>query len=241
MRGYTPGMSNVSSGQPNVIVKWGDAAGVVKLVRLSHAADGVGDGTGVGVGVGEGESGDSSSKADAFSAESRSMRKMWTSWLAVHFDTMGLVAEGGQVGGGAAWGTKADVSSSSDVGVGGDGTKAQLLSEVESMSMAHGTADVAVAPSGSARASSAAAILPPPPPPPSSTAAVSAAAVAAAAAASASDIPEADMCKLCYSAAIDTVILPCGHFAVCMDCGIHLDVCPFDRCSIEKLQPIYRV
>ena len=245
-------MSSLSSGQqPNVIVKWSDATGVVKLVRLSHAADGVGDGAGVNTGTGTGvcDSGDSSGKPAALSAEGHSegrcMRKMWTSWLAVHFDAMELVTEGGQAGKGTAGGTKADVSSSSsgvsaDVGAGVGGAAPKLLRRVENMPTAHGTAAVAGSPSGAARAAVTGELpLPPPPrPPPSSTAAVTAAAAAAAAAAV---IPEADMCKLCYSAAIDTVILPCGHFAVCMDCGIHLDTCPFDRCSIEKLQPIYRV
>ena len=54
-------------------------------------------------------------------------------------------------------------------------------------------------------------------------------------------IPERDICKLCYNAPIDAVILPCGHFALCYACGINLDECPFDRVAIDKLQLIYRV
>lgn len=30
---------------------------------------------------------------------------------------------------------------------------------------------------------------------------------------------EDDMCAICFSSRINTVILPCGHFAICADCG----------------------
>jgi len=52
---------------------------------------------------------------------------------------------------------------------------------------------------------------------------------------------KSDTCNICCNKQIDCVIIPCGHYALCLDCGLHLDHCPWDRQKIDKLQPIYRV
>ncbi len=47
-------------------------------------------------------------------------------------------------------------------------------------------------------------------------------------------------CKICFEHSIDAVIMPCGHFAICMDCGIGLNKCPICRKPIHKIQRIFR-
>jgi len=48
-----------------------------------------------------------------------------------------------------------------------------------------------------------------------------------------------NLCKIDFVNPIDCVILPCGHFVVCKDCGSQLRHCPIDRSQIEKIQPIF--
>ena len=49
-----------------------------------------------------------------------------------------------------------------------------------------------------------------------------------------------DMCKICFVERINAVILPCGHFVTCMQCGRHLGKCPICRVMIQKVQQIFR-
>ena len=53
-----------------------------------------------------------------------------------------------------------------------------------------------------------------------------------------------DLCKICYDKKIDALILPCAHFAVCLDCSRsltgHTNQCPICRGNIEKVQPVFR-
>lgn len=50
-----------------------------------------------------------------------------------------------------------------------------------------------------------------------------------------------DLCKICFANEIDCVLLPCEHFAVCTQCGMKLDFCPFDRVLIAKIQHFTRM
>jgi len=52
---------------------------------------------------------------------------------------------------------------------------------------------------------------------------------------------DSDICRICYTAPIDCVFLPCGHLAVCTDCAKKLEFCPYDRQQIRRLQPVFRV
>ena len=40
-------------------------------------------------------------------------------------------------------------------------------------------------------------------------------------------------CRVCYSAEMDTVFIPCGHMATCTECARNLSVCPICRTSIR--------
>ena len=55
------------------------------------------------------------------------------------------------------------------------------------------------------------------------------------------NIADRDLCKLCCSGEIDCVIVPCGHYCLCLTCGLGLTTCPFCRRGIDRLQPIFRV
>lgn len=50
-----------------------------------------------------------------------------------------------------------------------------------------------------------------------------------------------DVCRICYSATIDCVLVPCGHLCMCMVCARKLEYCPYDRKLIHHIQPIFRV
>ena len=55
-----------------------------------------------------------------------------------------------------------------------------------------------------------------------------------------------DICKICFVNPINSVILPCGHFSICVDCGQRLQAknpiskCPICRVTITKIQQIFR-
>jgi hypothetical protein len=67
------------------------------------------------------------------------------------------------------------------------------------------------------------------------------------------------LCKICYDRPIDCLILPCAHYALCMICkypyiiffmlfylnviigALKIDICPYDRIAIEKIQQIFKV
>ncbi|MDR3557904.1 MAG: RING-HC finger protein [Candidatus Pacebacteria bacterium] len=56
----------------------------------------------------------------------------------------------------------------------------------------------------------------------------------------ASPIPEAHLCKVCMTAEINTVLLPCAHLAVCMDCSTMLERCCICRASIDSAIQTFR-
>jgi hypothetical protein len=55
-----------------------------------------------------------------------------------------------------------------------------------------------------------------------------------------------DICKICFVNPINSVILPCGHFSICVDCGQRLQAkdarakCPICRVTMTKIQQIFR-
>jgi hypothetical protein len=46
-------------------------------------------------------------------------------------------------------------------------------------------------------------------------------------------------CVICFNHTRDSVIIPCGHFYVCYECGIQCTICPICRGEIEKVQKVY--
>lgn len=38
-----------------------------------------------------------------------------------------------------------------------------------------------------------------------------------------------DLCTICAINPINCILLPCGHYAICLTCGFKIDCCPFDR------------
>ena len=49
-----------------------------------------------------------------------------------------------------------------------------------------------------------------------------------------------DACKICFSGAANTVIIPCGHMCACVECGSRLDLCPICRSQIIRIQEVFR-
>jgi hypothetical protein len=52
-------------------------------------------------------------------------------------------------------------------------------------------------------------------------------------------------CTICLSADSDTIIMPCGHMCICMDCGKSIKAskhpdCPVCRAKIDSLVPMKR-
>ena len=47
-------------------------------------------------------------------------------------------------------------------------------------------------------------------------------------------------CKICYSAAINTVFLRCGHMVSCMPCSDRIDKCPICRAPIQDVIQTFR-
>jgi len=50
----------------------------------------------------------------------------------------------------------------------------------------------------------------------------------------------ADLCRVCFDAKINCVIVPCGHFSICMKCAMLVSMCPVCRGKIEQRQLVYR-
>lgn len=46
-------------------------------------------------------------------------------------------------------------------------------------------------------------------------------------------LKEARQCKICMDAEVGAVLLPCGHFVVCVDCASSLQDCPLCRQQIK--------
>lgn len=52
-----------------------------------------------------------------------------------------------------------------------------------------------------------------------------------------------DACKICFEAQADCVMVPCGHLALCHDCGKGREdsPCPFCRTNVALVIKVYRV
>jgi hypothetical protein len=51
---------------------------------------------------------------------------------------------------------------------------------------------------------------------------------------------EGDLCKICYENPMNCIILPCAHFAICINCSKKLDKCPVCRGSIKEAKVVYK-
>jgi len=51
---------------------------------------------------------------------------------------------------------------------------------------------------------------------------------------------DSELCKVCFDARINCVILPCGHLALCMNCCNQLTLCPCCRTPIQMAKLVYR-
>ena len=47
-------------------------------------------------------------------------------------------------------------------------------------------------------------------------------------------------CRICMDAAIDCVLLDCGHMVTCCKCGNKLAECPMCRKTIAKVQLVFQ-
>ena len=75
--------------------------------------------------------------------------------------------------------------------------------------------------------------------PRAAAAAAAAAATAPAAAAIAEGLSEETECVICFAAARDCVLVPCGHAHTCMQCGGALASCPMCRSAVERAIRLY--
>ena len=55
------------------------------------------------------------------------------------------------------------------------------------------------------------------------------------------NLKEEETCKVCYDAKINSVLIRCGHMAVCMECSQQLEKCPICRKEIIDVIQIYKV
>lgn len=51
---------------------------------------------------------------------------------------------------------------------------------------------------------------------------------------------DADLCKICWDAAVDCVMLECGHMATCTNCGKQLAECPICRQYVVRVVRIFK-
>ena len=52
--------------------------------------------------------------------------------------------------------------------------------------------------------------------------------------------PEHDICKICMDAAIDCILLECGHMVTCTKCGKRLADCPICRQYVTRVVHVFR-
>ena len=52
---------------------------------------------------------------------------------------------------------------------------------------------------------------------------------------------EKDVCKICWDATIDCVLLECGHMATCTSCAKKLNECPICRENVVRCVHVFRV
>lgn len=104
----------------------------------------------------------------------------------------------------------------------------------EGASEGHGACSDAGSAAAGSVADSAAAPAPAPAPAPATSPATP-----ASTSAPTSDAGTAGECKICFDAPINTVLLPCGHLCVCLECSKrltgHSRVCPICRTKIRKV------
>lgn len=54
------------------------------------------------------------------------------------------------------------------------------------------------------------------------------------------DVDERQVCKICWERVIDTVILPCGHLCMCLECAkLGLNACPICQEEIAQFHRVY--
>lgn len=51
---------------------------------------------------------------------------------------------------------------------------------------------------------------------------------------------EDELCKICMDAAINCVLLECGHMVTCTQCGRRLAECPICRQNVVRAVHIFR-
>ena len=51
---------------------------------------------------------------------------------------------------------------------------------------------------------------------------------------------EHDICKICMDAAVDCILLECGHMITCTKCGKRLADCPICRQYITRVVHVFR-
>jgi len=53
---------------------------------------------------------------------------------------------------------------------------------------------------------------------------------------------DSNLCQICFEKPVNTVLVPCGHSGLCMECAqaIHSQPCPFCRRSISKVVVTYK-
>jgi len=51
---------------------------------------------------------------------------------------------------------------------------------------------------------------------------------------------DTDTCKICFEKTIDSVILECGHSAICMECSKGLRTCPICRQPILRIVKVFK-
>ena len=52
---------------------------------------------------------------------------------------------------------------------------------------------------------------------------------------------EKDVCKICWDATIDCVLLECGHMCTCTNCAKKLSECPICRENVVRCVHVFRV
>jgi len=53
-------------------------------------------------------------------------------------------------------------------------------------------------------------------------------------------VPDDDLCKVCMDAAIDCLLLECGHMVTCTKCGKQLAECPICRRYVSRVVHVFR-
>jgi hypothetical protein len=51
---------------------------------------------------------------------------------------------------------------------------------------------------------------------------------------------EENLCKICFESQIDSVIIPCGHYAICNGCTKGLNSCPICRNPIAQIVKTFK-